>query len=158
MRFGFDFERRTVTFYDEGEVKIMTSTWTQTARAIARVLALPVTSSSELSIAQLENSQVLVTSHHVSQRDMLDSVLRVTGAKQSGWTITHEGAKARFGRGMQMLRSGNFEGFGIAMYARAFFPDDPMDHEATAMNAALGLPREDLDDSMRLAVSMARGP
>ncbi|KAK4959733.1 hypothetical protein LTR10_002620 [Elasticomyces elasticus] len=154
-RFGFDFAKRTVTFYDEGDTKITTSTWTQTGRALAHVLALPLTSEAGLSIAQLENSQVLITSHYVSQRKMLDSILRVTGYQESQWTISHDGAKARFGRGMSMMQQGNFHGFEIAIYSRAFFPDDSMNHEAKVMNAVLDLPKEDLDASTRTAISMA---
>ncbi|KAK3651958.1 hypothetical protein LTR22_011888 [Elasticomyces elasticus] len=153
-RFGFDFAKRTVTFYDEGDTKITTSTWTQTGRALAHVLALPLTSEAGLSIAQLENSQVLITSHYVWQRKMLDSILRVTGYQESQWTISHDGAKARFGRGMSMMQQGNFQGFEIAMYSRVFFPDDPMNHEAKVMTAALDLPKEDLDASTRTAISM----
>ncbi|KAK5721210.1 hypothetical protein LTR17_014771 [Elasticomyces elasticus] len=153
-RFGFDFAKRTVTFYNEGDTKITTSTWTQTGRALAHVLALPLTSEAGLSIAQLENSQVLITSHYVWQRKMLDSILRVTGYQESQWTISHDGAKARFGRGMSMMQQGNFQGFEIAMYSRVFFPDDPMNHEAKVMTAALDLPKEDLDASTRTAISM----
>lgn len=102
--FGFDFEKRTSTFFNDGITKITVTTWPQTALGLARVLALPLNSTSGASISKYANSQVLVSSFAVSQRDMLDSIMRVTGRKESDWTITHENAKARFGRGIQMLQ------------------------------------------------------
>lgn len=156
-RFGFDFKQRTVTLFNEGTTKITVTTWPQTALGLARVLALPLESASGASISRYANSQVLVSSFAVSQRDMLDSVLRVTDGKESDWTITHEDAKARFGRGMQMLQKGDFEGFTIAMYSRAFFPGDTMEHEAKVANAALELPRESLDECTKGAIRMALG-
>lgn len=156
-RFGFDFKQRTVTLFNEGTTKIIVTTWPQTALGLARVLALPLESAFGASISRYANSQVLVSSFAVSQRDMLDSVLRVTDGKESDWTITHEDAKARFGRGMQMLQKGDFEGFTIAMYSRAFFPGDTMEHEAKVANAALELPRESLDECTKGAIRMALG-
>ena len=38
-RYGFDFAKREVTFYDEGETKITTSTWPQCGRAVAALLS-----------------------------------------------------------------------------------------------------------------------
>merc|ERR1712080_571641 len=42
VRYGFDFDKREVTFYDDGETKITTSTWEQCGRALAALLSLPV--------------------------------------------------------------------------------------------------------------------
>lgn len=87
---------------------------------------------------------------------MLASVLRTTGDQESDWTITSERAKDRFARGMGVLQKGDFDGFTLAMYSRAFFADDAMDHEAKIANEVLGLPKEDFDEATRVAVSMAR--
>lgn len=155
-RFGFDFSRRSVTFFDDGDTKITVTTWPQTALCLARVLALPFETSSGPSLSKYENSQVLVSSFFVSQRDMLASVLRVTGDQESDWTITSEGAKDRFTRGMGMLQKGDFDGFTLAMYSRAFFANDAMNHEAKTANEVLGLPKEEFDEATKIAVSMAR--
>ena len=39
-RYGFDFQNRSVIFYDDGMARINTSTWDQTGRAVAKVLSL----------------------------------------------------------------------------------------------------------------------
>jgi hypothetical protein len=157
MRFGFDFANRMVTFFDDGNTRITVSTWPQTALCLSRILALQLHSSSGPSISQYETKQVLVTSFILSQQDMFESVLRVTGDEKSDWTIRYEDAKQRFSRGMRMLQQGNFDGFNIAMYSRAFFRDDPMNHEENAANLVLNLPKEDLDEATKLAISMAGG-
>ncbi|KAK6001684.1 hypothetical protein QM012_002174 [Aureobasidium pullulans] len=155
-RFGFDFAEKRVTIFDDGNTKITVSTWAQIGLCLARVLALPFETSSGPSISKYENSQVLVSSFHVSQRDMFESVLRVTGDQQSDWTITSEAAEDRFARGMELLQKGDLAGFTLAMYSRAVFADDAMYHESKVANAVLGLPKEDFDEATRAAVSMAR--
>ncbi|KAM0712094.1 hypothetical protein Q7P37_011188 [Cladosporium fusiforme] len=154
-RFGFDFTKRNLTWFDDGNTKITVTTWPQTALGLARVLALPLESSSGPSISKYGNGQTLVSSFLLSQRDVLDSVLRVTGGKEDDWTFTNEEVKSRFARGMQMLQKGDFDGFTIAMYSRAFFPDDAMVHEAKVANAVLDLPKEDLDEATKVAIQMA---
>jgi hypothetical protein len=149
--YGFDLVNRKVTFYDDGNTKITTTTWPQTGLAVARLLALPLTT-----IEDFDNSQVLITSFHVSQRDMLDSILRVTGDKESDWTIQHEDSKERFERGRQLMYQGDYLGFAIAMYARGLSKDDPMAHESKVVNKLLGLPEEDLDTATRVAISLAQ--
>ncbi|KAG9943794.1 hypothetical protein KCU85_g8395, partial [Aureobasidium melanogenum] len=155
-RFGFDFAKRSVTFFDDANVKITVTTWPQTALCLARVLALPFETSSGPSISKYENSQVFVSSFFVSQRDMLASVLRVTGDQESDWTITSEATDDRFARGMGMLQKGDFTGFPLVMYSRVFFAHDAMNHEAKVANGLLDLPKEDFDEATRAAVSMAR--
>jgi len=109
-RYGFDFLKREVTFYDDGEQKITTSTWRQCGRAVRALLDLPVLPVDEkdeqLTLSRFRNDAAFVGSFHVSQRDMLNSVLRVTGTKEQDWTIRHEDVKARFKRGQEMFAKG----------------------------------------------------
>src|SRR4051794_23008406 len=41
-RYGFDFKNHTVTFFDDGNTPINTSTWSQCGRAVANLLSLKV--------------------------------------------------------------------------------------------------------------------
>ena len=162
IRYGFDFDKKTVTFYDEGKVKMNTSTFPQLGRAVAGLLSLKVLPEDEsdksATISQYENGAVCISSFFVSQRDMFDSVLRVTGDKESDWKISYEPVKERYARGKEMMQKGSMAGFGMMLYARLFYPDGAADFNDRLDNEALGLPKEDLDEFTKLATEMwARG-
>lgn len=163
--FGFDFKDRTVTFYDDGQTRINTSTWPQTGRSVAKLLSLKVLPDDENdkspSLEMFRNKPLYVSSFNINQRDMLDSVLRVTGAKQDDWKITHEPVKDRYKAGVAQLRGGDRMGFGKLLYARMFYPDQCGNYEDTRglHNDLLGLPKEDLDEFTKIAVDRAlHGP
>ncbi|KAK5126019.1 hypothetical protein LTR85_011374 [Meristemomyces frigidus] len=148
MRYGFDFKEKKLTLFDDGNIKIYTSTWPQVGRAVAKVLVLD-------DLALFKNKSVHIYSFHVSQRDMLASVLRVTGDKESDWSLTHEDVQERFKRGMKVLQGGDWHGFAIALYSRTFFPDVAPSLEGQFDNEMLGLPQEDLDEYTKIAVGYA---
>ena len=133
-RYGFDFKTRTVTFLDDGNTRINTSTWPQTGRAVAKLLSLKVlkddASDKSACLKDFRNKFVYVSSFNISQKDMLDSIMRVTGT---------------------ML------GFAKLVYSRSFYPDMSGNYEATKSlhNDILGLPKEDLDEYTTIAVGMA---
>ena len=156
-RYGFNFHEKTLTLFDDGTVKIPTTTWTQAGRAAARLFALPVQSDgASASLSDFKNRPVYVDSFFVSQRDMLASVLRVTGEKESDWTITSESSKERYDRGVEMMDKGNLEGYVRLMYTRIFFPDGASDYTARLNNKDLGLQEESLDEATKTAVEMAK--
>ncbi len=158
--YGFDFANKSVTFYDEGTTKINTSTWEQCGRAAAALLSLKVlpedASDKSLTLSKLKNEHFYISSFLVSQRDMFESVLRVTGDKESDWTITHEDVKERYKAGVTEMRGGNQMGFMKLLYARVFYPGDG-DYESKKglHNDALGLPKEDFDEATKRAVDLA---
>lgn len=154
IRFGFDFTKKSLTLFDEGNVKICTTTWPQVGRAVARLFALPIAT-----LSQWDNQAVLVNSFTLSQRDMLESVLRVTGERQTDWTIISQSSKERFQDGIATLQGGNVAGVVKMMYTRVFFPDASQDFQDRVQNEQLGLPVEELDDATRVAIEMAKnGP
>lgn len=159
IRYGFNFKDKKLTLYGDGNIKIPTSTWPQVGRAVARVFALPILPDKEGDtgpfLSDYADKAVYVSSFFVSQRDMLDSVLRVTGGQASEWTISHEDAKARFHRGKQLFAQGNPQGFGLLLYARVFYPEGESDFTHKLDNAKLGLPTEDLDTYTKIAIEMA---
>ncbi|EFX04915.1 isoflavone reductase family protein [Grosmannia clavigera kw1407] len=159
-RFGFDFDKRALTLYDDGNTKNSTSTLSQVGRAVAKVLSLKELPEDEsdksLSLSQLLNKGVYLTSFVVSQNDMFESVKRVTGTKDADWTITHEASKKRYEEGLAQVKSGNMAGFGKLLYARGFFPEDPSNLSAKAQNKLLGLPKEDLDEATKAGVDLVK--
>ncbi|KAL8819988.1 MAG: hypothetical protein Q9223_001693 [Gallowayella weberi] len=151
-RYGFDFKTRSLTLFDEGTQPIPTTTFAQVGRGVANLLGLPILRKDEKDTApclsDFKNRYAYVASFVVSQKDMLESVLRATGTSFSDWKITHEDSKERHQTGLQMLRGGNYLGLVVAMYTRNFFPDGSGNHAETRGldNEKLGLPKEDLDE------------
>ncbi|KAJ7600368.1 isoflavone reductase [Mycena floridula] len=144
--YGFDFTYRSVTFCTQ---KVNTTTWPQTALAI------------------FCNKPLYILSFLLSQKDMFDSVLRVTGTKGEDWEIGYEAAEARYAAGMAAMKGGDEKatkaghrnGFAKALYARVFYPDRCGNYEDRhgLHNDILGLPKEDLDVFTRTAVERAEG-
>lgn len=159
VRFGFDFDNRSLTTYDDGNTKISTSTLSQVGRAVAEVLSLKEFPEDEndksLTVSAFLNKGVYVKSFVVSQNDMFESVKRVTKTTDADWTITHETTKNRYEDGLAQVKSGNMAGFGKLLYARAFSPDDPSEFSAKAQNELLGLPKEDFDECTKIGINMA---
>ena len=158
--FGFDIKNRTVTFIDDGNTKINTSTWRQVGRGVANLLALKVQPNDDDEnpcLAHYKNQFVYVSSFKISQRDMLDSVMRVTGTKLDDWTIKHEPSPSRYKAGVEAMYKGDFAGFAQMMYSRVFYQDGSGDFETSKglQNEVLGLPEEDLDEATKVGVQMA---
>ena len=158
-RYGFDFEEKALTLYDDGETKINTSTWPQVGLAVARLLSMKILPDDEKDkspcLSHYKSKSVYVSSFFVSQRDMFESVLRVTGDSEKDWKITQEDVVERYNRGQQVLKEGKMVGFGILLYARVFYKDGAGDFNDKLDNDVLGLPKEDLDEATKVAVDMA---
>ncbi|KAE8400769.1 hypothetical protein BDV37DRAFT_286265 [Aspergillus pseudonomiae] len=159
-RFGFDFDKRSLTIYDDGNTKNSTSTLSQVGRAVAKVLSLNELPQDEndnsLTLSTFLNQGVYITSFVVSQNDMFESVKRVTGTTDGDWTITHVDTKKRYEDGLAQVKVGNMAGFSKMLYARAFYPDDPSDLSAKGQNELLGLPEENLDASTKVGIDLVK--
>lgn len=156
--FGFDIPNREVTFFDNGTTKVTTVTRRQCARAVARLFALPVTSPEGGTLPCLsdwENKALYIGDFHVSQRDMLDALLRVTGTQESAWIVKHETSQGRHQRALKRVRAGDFSAFVEMLYARTFYPEDPGEFQSKVQNKMFGLPEESLDEATRDAIGIA---
>ena len=159
--YGFDLANRTVTLFDDGDTKISTTTWPQVGRAVAALLSLPIQpegQDEEHSLAHFRNKLVYVSSFTLSQREMLDSVLRVTGTSIADWTVTKEPSNERYLCGIEDMKKGDRMGFARMMYSRVFYPDGNGDFEKRrgTSNTVLGLPKEDLDEATRVAIERSK--
>jgi len=156
-RYGFDFKKKEVIWFDDGYTKINTSTWPQAALAVARLLSFKVLPEDEhdksVTLSRWRNKPLYVSSFNISQKDMFDSILRVTGDKGSDWKQTSENTKERFKDGWQQMQKGDRLGFAKMMYVRVFYPDKAGNYEERrgTDNEALGLPKEDLDEFTKIA-------
>ncbi len=160
--FGFDFANRAVTLFDDGETRINTATWPQVGRAMASLLSLPVhpdkEEDSSLCLDRFKNDFVYVSSFTVSQKDMLDSVVRVTQTSLDDWTVTKESVQDRYRAGLDQLMKGDRVGFVKMLYARVFFPDGSGNVKETKglHDDLLGLPKEDIDEYTKIAIQRAK--
>lgn len=159
LRYGFDLAHKAVTLYDDGDTPICTSSWSLCGRAVAALFALQIypadaADATHPTLSRWHDKAAYISSFAVSQRDMLASVLRVTGDTEADWTITHEDVRKRYERGMEMGRNGEAMGMAVAIYARVFFPDGSGDYSGKVENELLGLGEEDLDECTRRALEV----
>lgn len=158
-RYGFDFKDRSVTFYDEGTTRINTSTFAQCGRAIAAFLSLPLLPDDEHdsrpTISNWNNDVFRISSFLISQKDMFESVKRVTQTNDADWQISYEGSADRYKSGVEAWeKKGDIGGYVRFMYAANFFPGAAGDYSTTKglQNDDLGLPEEDLDEATKEAI------
>jgi hypothetical protein len=159
-RFGFDFKNRSFIQFDETDVIFNTTTWPQCGRAIARLLSLKELPHDEHdtspTLSQFANNSVYISSFRLSQRDMWESVKRVTGTDDADWTISRESAIERWKESRVAVEKGDFASFPRMLYSRMFFPtaDGDLQSRHELHNDLLGLPGEDLDDYTAIAIRM----
>ncbi|KAL4914440.1 hypothetical protein BDW62DRAFT_190337 [Aspergillus aurantiobrunneus] len=158
--FGFDFEKKKVTFYDDGETKINVSTWEQCGRAVAKLLSLKElpedTNDQGPVLSNWANKPAYIDSFLVSQRDMFESWKRISGDSDEDWTIEYEPSTDRRAKGLDRLQNGDHAGFAMAMYARVLYPNGGGNHGERhgLVNELLGLPKEDLDERTAVAKTL----
>lgn len=156
--YGFDLAKRAVTFFDDGNTRINTSTLPQCGRGVANLLGLKIlpddNDDKSACLSHYRNRFIYLSSFLVSQKDMLDSVMRVTGTAPGNWHVRYEPSSRRYEIGVEELRKGNLFGFPLLMYSRVFYPGGGGEFETSRglLNGVLGLPREDLDQYTAVAV------
>lgn len=160
MRYGFDFKEKSVILYDDGTTKINTSTWPQCGRAVAALMSLKIEPEKEGEVAlatHFKNKPAYISSFTVSQSDMLESVLRVTGDKMEDWKVTKAPVKEYYKSALEAYQKGDMTGFAKLMYSRAFFPESSGNFGASKglHNDVLGLPKENFDEFTKLGIQMS---
>jgi nucleoside-diphosphate-sugar epimerase len=154
--YGFDITKREVTFFDDGMQRLNTSTWNQVGRGVTAILSLPLMAGDEgLTLEFYRNRMAFVSSFALSQRDMLESLKRVTGTTDGDWKIERVEAKKRFEEAKEEMKRGNRAAFGRALYTRYFYDDAGLFERNHGLdNERLGLPVEDLDEATKRAVKL----
>lgn len=159
-RYGFDFVKRSVIFFDRGEMPINTTSWPQCGRAVAAVLSLKELPEDEqdksTTLSQFANNAIRITSFRLTQKDMLESVKRVTKTTDADWTITHESGQERFDESKSKLQDGDWTVFTKLLYSCCLMKNrsDMVFRGVKLDNEALGLPVEDLDEATAEAVRL----
>lgn len=182
--YGFDLNNKTVTFFDEGDVKInnivsgllllrskkfsraltkaVKQTWERTGEAVANLLSLPIEPeiANEPSLSDYKNKDIYVSGWLLSQKDIFHQVLRMSRTKESDWVITYEPAVSRYEEAKKRLFSGDHTAYSRLLYTRTFYKNGGGDFESTRGldNDKLGLAKEtqeSLDLQTKLAFELA---
>ena len=159
-RFGFNFQKRSFIWFDGGDVAFNVTTWPQVSRAVAHLLSLKELPDDENdespTLSQFRKRCVYVASFRLTQREMFESVKRVTKTTDADWTISHESSRQRWEDGTAALKQGNFGAFTKMLYSRMYFPDGGGNIQSSRglHNKLLGLPTEDLDEWTAVTVRM----
>jgi hypothetical protein len=160
-RYGFNIEdgKREVTFFDGGEAKQCTTTWPRVGEAVAAVLALKVLpedlNDKSTTLDSFRDQFVFIESFTASQKDMWASLMRVTGTKESDWTVKNTTSKERYETSMEQLKKGDRMAFSRVLYTRMMYPEQPLLWKKTA-NEALGLKTEDMDECTKRALQLVK--
>jgi len=147
--FGFDYNDKSVNLYEDGNHKQTVSTWPQVGRFTAKLLSLPL---SELE-SNHRNKIVFCGSFTLTQREMLESLERVTNSK---WTINEASSSKTWREANEKVSRGDFSGFGPRLYSRIFFPETKSEFSGKLLNNRLGVPlNEDLDTATKDSIDLA---
>lgn len=96
-RLGFNFDNKSLTLYDDGNTKNSISTLPQFGRAIATVLSLKEHPDSKddnsLVLSNFSNQAIYIKSFVASQKDMFESVKRVSKTTGTDCKITYQSPK-----------------------------------------------------------------
>ncbi|KAM0273217.1 hypothetical protein ACHAQH_008408 [Verticillium albo-atrum] len=148
---GLDLKNRKATLYDGGNTKTITTTVATTGKGTAGLLSLP-----EQELREYDNGALYLKSFRVSQRDLLESVLRVTGATEADWEIKNEDAGLATKR-LEEVMAGGDHSVGMLvffiMHMREGYGGDY--DEKVGDLARLGIEPEDLDLVTEQAVDKA---
>ncbi|KAI8630681.1 putative oxidoreductase CipA [Xylariaceae sp. FL1651] len=148
--YGLDWKKKTMTFFDDGTVKINTITWEKTGKAVAALLSLPIEPEKPgaPALSDYRNKHVYVSSWLLSQKDMFEVVLRASGTKESDWTIKYEPAVERYEEAKKRVFAGDRSAYQRLLYTRTFYNNGDGDFETRhgLDNEKLGLRSETQED------------
>ena len=152
---GIKIAERRAEIYDDGSTAITLSTLAQTGRAVARLLTLPIHTSTAASpsLSDHKNKYVYINSFYASQQDILASVQRATGTKMDDWTVTYKPLDEWIEQGREKMAKGDHSGMIAVMYGCTFkkgFGD--LFHGREVANEKLGLKEENLDEVVQQVV------
>lgn len=141
---GFDLKTHTATIWDNGNAVWSTTNLATVGKAVAGVLLHP---------EETKNRHVWVQSFKVSQNDTLAALEKATGTK---WQVNHVDSDEQIKIGNELMKKGDFTGFGMLIIAAIFNGKVDVGADFTKVakldNELLGLPEEDLQATIDAVV------
>lgn len=150
---GIDAKARKATLWRGADAKANTASIAHTGEALAAVLSLP-----EADLAKYKNKAVYTPSFHLSQREILEAVQRVTGTTNADWDIQTPDVNDVAKDYEEKIKQGD----GVAPYVKFFVTHFLKGHGGDFQNKVetaelkkleqLGLHEENLDQVIKSAL------
>ncbi|KAH6977304.1 hypothetical protein BKA56DRAFT_633051 [Ilyonectria sp. MPI-CAGE-AT-0026] len=137
---GIDIKARKATLDSGGNTKANTSALQRVGEAVAELLSLP-----EEELAVYKNKAFYVSSFYITQREMLESVQRVTGTTDKGWIIEDKEIAEVAKESDEELRKGNMMAMIPKFYSAHFREGYGGDFNHKVDLDRFGLVKEDID-------------
>ena len=150
--FGFNLKDRVATLWS-GAGSFNTSSINQVGLGIAKLLSLPITSSSNprASLEHYANNFVYISSFQVTQDKLFDSIKRASNTTDADWKIERSTISDSIKSNRDQFAKGN--GRAGASVAYGYYMGDGMggdyEHKAKEDRDALGLKEENLDEVVK---------
>jgi hypothetical protein len=153
--FQIDFKKKTANLLSGGTAKFNTTNLATVALAVARLMSLPVVSQSGASLSDYGNQFIYIRSFHTTQREILSAVQRVTNTSDADWEISYTEIQAFIDEGAVKMAEGDYMGMANVLYGYTMKEGAGGDYESVrgVSNEVLGLPEEDLDESVKNALN-----
>lgn len=149
--FGIAIPERKAELYTDG-APFNTTTVSKVAEAIARCLALdPKTIDKEFA-----NGTLYVSSFRVSQPDLFQTVLRVTGTTEADWAIERKTTHDLIADGEKMVKDGDSAGKFKILFGGLFQSGMGGEYTEKVQNGRLGLQEEDLEEVVKASAAAAK--
>lgn len=143
---GFKVKEKTAQIWDDGSVPFSTSNLTTIGKAIVSLLSTPER------LSATENKHVYIASHTVTQRDILASFEKVTGAK---WDVEHIKSEEAGAKAKEQFEKGDYSAIPDLIRSAFLAPDELGNFGEKVSNDILGLQKENLEaDVKRVAASV----
>ena len=136
---GFDASSKTATLYDDGEATFSATTLHQTGVTVVKVLE-----KEDLT----KNQYVFVSGTQTSQKEVLATVEKVTGAK---WTVKNVNTKDVIAEGRGKLQKGDFSGIVNLIVGATYDKEQELGNFSSQglWNEKLGVPSESLEEVVK---------
>lgn len=123
--------------YDNGVGRFDTTNLSTVGNTVAKILTLP---------DKFQNEYVYVSEFTVSQNDIFDALLEITGTKREDWKIEHRTAESMKSQGLEKLSKQDFTGVYDLIFAAVHQPGLGSDFSTTRKlnNDVLGVVKGDL--------------
>ncbi|KAH6896603.1 hypothetical protein B0T10DRAFT_160661 [Thelonectria olida] len=146
--FAIDAKNHKATLWNGGNTKFNTTTLKRVGEAVAGLLSLP-----EEELASYKNKPFYVSSFYITQREMLDSVQRVTGTNDDDWTIETKDIDQVGRESDEEIKKGNMMAMIPKFYSAHFRVGYGGDFNHKLDLAKFGLPQEDIDEVVKGALA-----
>ena len=149
--FSFEIPERKATLYTDG-IAFCTTTMARVGEGVAAFLALP----GDIIEKNFANGFLYLFSFTLSQAQIFEAVMRVTGTTEADWQIKNQKAQNLIDDGHAMVESGQLAGHFKIIYGAHYQPGMGTNYSEKTATSLLGLPEEHLDAVVKAAVSSAR--